>query len=336
MPVDGRARCSSPPAAGIWSWPAPRPRRGSRLTDDPPENSCRPAADVLFRSAARLWGAGTLGVVLTGMGRDGLAGSRAVVEAGGSVIAQDEFSSVVWGMPGEVVRAGLADAVLPLAQIGVEIALRLGETAAADPGQSRHEGRRAAVCLSPALLRKRTGVVIDDSKQYLVVARMLPIVRQRKIPSIETLLDRVRQGIDPTLERDVLNAMMTHETSFFRDMKPFDTLRQLITELMPKRVGREAAGDLVGRLLDRPGALQHRHAPERAFPRPGGLLADPDPGHRLLRGGARPGPRGNLQRPRDRPGSAGRRSSRNISGPCRAAGASRRSAAGWSSFGSST
>lgn len=96
-----------------------------RLTDDPPENSCRPAADVLFRSAVRLWGAGTLGVVLTGMGRDGLAGSRAIVAAGGGVIAQDEFSSVVWGMPGEVVRAGLADAVLPLSQVGVEIGLRL-------------------------------------------------------------------------------------------------------------------------------------------------------------------------------------------------------------------
>jgi chemotaxis protein methyltransferase CheR len=85
------------------------------------------------------------------------------------------------------------------------------------------------------LLRKRTGVVIDDSKQYLVVARMLPIVRQRKIPSIETLLDRVRQGIDPSLERDVLSAMMTHETSFFRDMKPFDTLRQRIEEIVAKR-----------------------------------------------------------------------------------------------------
>ena len=96
-----------------------------RLTDAPPENSCRPAADVLFRSAVRLWGAGTLGVVLTGMGRDGLAGSRAVVEAGGRVVVQDEFTSVVWGMPGEVAKAGLADAVLPLGQIGVEIGLRL-------------------------------------------------------------------------------------------------------------------------------------------------------------------------------------------------------------------
>lgn len=97
----------------------------ARLTDDPPENSCRPAADVLFRSAATVWGAGTLGIVLTGMGRDGLAGTRVIVEAGGGVLAQDELSSVVWGMPGEVARAGLADAVLPLAQLGAEVALRL-------------------------------------------------------------------------------------------------------------------------------------------------------------------------------------------------------------------
>ena len=97
----------------------------TRLTEDPPENSCRPAADVLFRSAATIWGAGTLGIVLTGMGRDGLAGSRAIVEAGGGVLVQDEYSSVVWGMPGEVARAGLADAALPLAQLGAEVALRL-------------------------------------------------------------------------------------------------------------------------------------------------------------------------------------------------------------------
>lgn len=97
----------------------------TRLTDDPPENSCRPAADVLFRSAATIWGSGTLGIVLTGMGRDGLAGSRAIVDVGGGVLVQDEFSSVVWGMPGEVARAGLADAVLPLAHLGAEVALRL-------------------------------------------------------------------------------------------------------------------------------------------------------------------------------------------------------------------
>jgi len=95
------------------------------LTDEPPENACRPAADLLFRAAAAVWGAGTLGVVLTGMGRDGLEGSRAIVAAGGAVIVQDEFTSTIWGMPGHVARAGLADAVLPLAQLGAEVALRL-------------------------------------------------------------------------------------------------------------------------------------------------------------------------------------------------------------------
>ena len=77
------------------------------------------------RASDAVWGGATLAVVLTGMGRDGLAGSQAVIEAGGRVIVQDEFSSVVWGMPGEVARAGLADAVLPLGRIGVEIGLRL-------------------------------------------------------------------------------------------------------------------------------------------------------------------------------------------------------------------
>jgi len=85
------------------------------------------------------------------------------------------------------------------------------------------------------LLKRRTGVCIDESKQYLVVARLLPIVRQRKIPSLETLLDRVRQGIDPTLERDVLCAMMTHETSFFRDKAPFEALRKLVAETAERR-----------------------------------------------------------------------------------------------------
>ena len=85
------------------------------------------------------------------------------------------------------------------------------------------------------LLRRKTGVVIDDSKQYLVIARLMPIVKKRAIPSLDTLIDRMKGGLDPSLERDVLNAMMTHETSFFRDKSPFETLRSLIEELMPKR-----------------------------------------------------------------------------------------------------
>ncbi|HEY4410232.1 MAG TPA: chemotaxis response regulator protein-glutamate methylesterase [Acidimicrobiia bacterium] len=93
--------------------------------DDPPENSCRPAVDVLFRSVAGLYGTGALAVVLTGMGQDGLRGAEAIRLAGGQVLAQDEASSVVWGMPGFVARAGLADAVLPLDDLAAEIGRRV-------------------------------------------------------------------------------------------------------------------------------------------------------------------------------------------------------------------
>lgn len=92
-----------------------------RTTQTHPENSCRPSVDVLFRSVARVYGSGVLAVVMTGMGQDGLRGCETIHEAGGVVIAQDEASSVVWGMPGFVANAGLAERVLPLDQLGNEI-----------------------------------------------------------------------------------------------------------------------------------------------------------------------------------------------------------------------
>jgi two-component system chemotaxis response regulator CheB len=84
------------------------------VTDGPAENSCRPSVDVLFRSVAAARGAACLGVVLTGMGQDGWRGAEALVAAGAEVLAQDEASSVVWGMPGYVARAGLASELVPL------------------------------------------------------------------------------------------------------------------------------------------------------------------------------------------------------------------------------
>ena len=89
-----------------------------RLTDDPPVNFCKPSADVLFQAAAGLAGARVLAMVLTGMGSDGANGARAIADAGGCVIAQDEASSVVWGMPRAVVTAGAASGVLPLRPSG--------------------------------------------------------------------------------------------------------------------------------------------------------------------------------------------------------------------------
>jgi two-component system chemotaxis response regulator CheB len=91
------------------------------LDEGPMINFCKPAVDPMFASAAAVWGHWVLGLILTGMGSDGLNGSRSVVSAGGAVIAQDEASSVVWGMPGQVAQAGLASAILPLDQIASAI-----------------------------------------------------------------------------------------------------------------------------------------------------------------------------------------------------------------------
>jgi two-component system chemotaxis response regulator CheB len=91
----------------------------------PPQNSCRPSVDVLFRSVAELYGPGVLAVVMTGMGQDGLRGCEIIKEAHGNVIVQDEASSVVWGMPGYVAKAGLADAVLPVTGIADEMISRV-------------------------------------------------------------------------------------------------------------------------------------------------------------------------------------------------------------------
>ncbi len=99
------------------------------LQDGPPENSCRPAADVLFRSAVRVWGGALLGVVMTGMGQDGFLGSTAIWEEGGRVLAQDEKSSVVWGMPGAVAAARIVDQILPLEELGSAMTRMVSATA---------------------------------------------------------------------------------------------------------------------------------------------------------------------------------------------------------------
>ncbi len=91
------------------------------IDDSPPVNFCKPAVDVLFSSAAEVWGTWVLGVILTGMGADGTRGAADIVAAGGSIIAQDEASSVVWGMPGSAANAGLCSAVMPIDQIAPKL-----------------------------------------------------------------------------------------------------------------------------------------------------------------------------------------------------------------------
>jgi two-component system, chemotaxis family, protein-glutamate methylesterase/glutaminase len=94
----------------------------ARLSQTPPENFCRPSVDPLFRSVAQHFGAESIAIVLTGMGSDGCAGARVLAAIGAPVLAQDEASSVVWGMPGAVANAGICSAVLPLTRIAGHLA----------------------------------------------------------------------------------------------------------------------------------------------------------------------------------------------------------------------
>lgn len=120
-------------AGEVWIAPGDRHmtvvRKGAEVligvNQDPPENSCRPAVDVLFRSVAQIYKANVLAIVLTGMGADGTRGASVIRAAGGQVIAQDEASSVVWGMPGSVVAAQLADHIYPLDGIAAETVRRV-------------------------------------------------------------------------------------------------------------------------------------------------------------------------------------------------------------------
>jgi two-component system chemotaxis response regulator CheB len=91
------------------------------LDDGPAVNFCKPAVDPLFTSAIDIWQGSILALILTGMGSDGMRGGKEIVAAGGSVIAQDEASSVVWGMPGAAANAGICAAILPLNQIAQKV-----------------------------------------------------------------------------------------------------------------------------------------------------------------------------------------------------------------------
>jgi two-component system chemotaxis response regulator CheB len=109
----GEARSAGTGFAGVMA--------RARLSNDPPENFCRPAVDPMLRSAAATYEGRVLVAMLTGMGHDGLAGTRRVVEAGGAAIAQDEATSVVWGMPGTIAQAGLCHTVLPLLRMAPKL-----------------------------------------------------------------------------------------------------------------------------------------------------------------------------------------------------------------------
>ena len=189
------------------------------LNDGPLVNFCRPAVDPLFASAAQVWGSAILAVVLTGMGSDGTRGAQDVVAAGGSVIAQDEATSVVWGMPGAAAQCGR---------------LLGGAAARSDRAEDRAavRGRQVVTPLDYDYLRKllkeRSGLVLSADKQYLVESRLHAARPQGGRRVARRTGRRSCKGGNERLIVDVVEAMTTNESFFFRDKIPFDHFRDAI------------------------------------------------------------------------------------------------------------
>ncbi len=165
------------------------------LDQSPPQNSCRPAVDALFTSVGEVYGGAVIAVILTGMGQDGLRGVEILKAQGASVLAQDEATSVVWGMPGAVVNAGLADRVLPLDQVVPEILRMAGR----DVRGTEWPAKRQSAEIHSENYRflqehvySQSGIVLEGDKHYLFESRLAPIVRQLGLGSINDLCALLR------------------------------------------------------------------------------------------------------------------------------------------------
>jgi two-component system chemotaxis response regulator CheB len=192
------------------------------LDDGPPVNFCKPAVDPMFQSIAQVYGPAVLAAVLTGMGNDGGEGAVAISDAGGSVIAQDEASSVVWGMPQAVVQRGACAAVLPLTDLGAKLAQLVKGGKGMTP---------ADYDFLRSMLKERSGLVLSNDKQYLIESRLMPIAREEGLGSISELVVKLRSPLGRQVAEKVVEAMTTNESFFFRDKTPFDHFSSI---MLPK------------------------------------------------------------------------------------------------------
>ena len=194
----------------------------AQITDDPPENNCRPAVDYLFRSAANALPGRAMAVILTGMGNDGTLGLRLLKRHGCFTIAQDEATSVVFGMPKAAIEAGVVDLVLPLDAIAARILATVkgrGSSNRLDETEFR---------LWASYVYSITRITLDASKGYLIEPRLAALARESGSQSFKALLDKVTTDGTGALKRKVIGAITTNETSFFRDTSPFEMLRHKI------------------------------------------------------------------------------------------------------------
>ena len=182
----------------------------------------------MFSSCASLYGPHALGVVLSGMGRDGADGAARIVAAGGTILAQDAASSAVWGMPGAVAAAGLASAVLPPDQIAARIVASMG---ARMIDQSEN-----ALGIVAGLLEARTGQKLTADRLWRVGTALAGVLRQNELESLEELVDRLGRPNQAALAQQVVEALLNNETYFFRDRAMFDQLAvTVLPELARKR-----------------------------------------------------------------------------------------------------
>ena len=250
----------------------------ARYNDAPPVHSCRPAADVLFASAVRLYRGDVVGVVLTGMGADGANGCQEIKEHGGAVLVQDEETSTVWGMPGAVVERNAADEVLPPKSLASSLVARLMNTgralrerrsaepgAAPTPTWSLAEERPAAVsdllrkskpeftakvdAAQAALsqedfqficqfVKENSAIALEGGKEYLVQIRLEPLAKKAGLSGVAGLVQELRRVRSGPLAKAVIEAMTTNETMFFRDGTPFALMRET---LIPEVIARSGA-----------------------------------------------------------------------------------------------
>ena len=257
------------------------------LDDGPLINFCRPAVDPLFSSAAEVWGARNLAVVLTGMGSDGARGAADIVAAGGSVIAQDEATSVVWGMPGAVAHAGLCSAVLPLDQIAPKVMRLFSRGAVVTPLDYDYPAQAAEGALRPRALRRQA----IPGRKPAAAGR----AQGRPCRSRPSSCDGSRGRRREPLATEVVEAMTTNEIVLLPRQ---DSVRAFPRHHHAGAVGRARGAaphpHLVRGRLHRPGALFARHDAQGDGQR-ARRLAHRDRRHRSLDRGAGEGQGRHLQ-----------------------------------------
>ena len=247
-----------------------------RLTHDRSVSGCMPSVDPMFASVGAVFNSGALGVVLTGMGRDGVEGASRWSRAAGSVIAQDEASCAVWGMPRAVLEAGLPCAVLPPDKIARRIAGRTEEAADLQISDS-------SAASSRGLLEASTGQQLTMSRRWRIETALASLLRERGIATLDELITILVMGKEPSLSQQVVEALLNNETYFFRDRSPFDLLAALCAAraCVRRRAKSKTHPHLVGGLLDRAGSLFARDAVRRRAGKVG-RLDDRHPRHRRL------------------------------------------------------